>query len=472
MTPTSSSSFLLVGNHQTYSKESLQGEGAHLDCFEICHSQDAASAILAESQRALKAIFVSSGLEDPTAWLRILMHAHEKRAGVPLFLIREPKFSQEESVIRETGIQKILSGPTTLVTLLHEFDALAAQFNMKEALEKGRLNNDAIGSTTRAKDSDFAAVRADNFLSGSRGLFDVYIRLGPDKYVKIVQVGDKLELERVQSYLAKNVKHFYIRKEAQELYVRYCASLTQKIVTMNRLPVSFKVAQTLNLGHETLNLIESAGLTDSTLSQSLNFVSSVQTVLSQFNPKEDGVLGPFLSDVASYEHGSATAMIASLLIEGTDIQSNQAVNIVGMTALLHDIGLLGLPDSVKSEDPAQMTAEELSTFRKHPEIGAEKLRKVPRLPPAIAQAVAQHHMRRGGQGFPAGAAGMQINTVAEIVGISDEFVQALKRARSQTSFDPIKHMETSVFSGFSGTIVRNFQKQFILKASLNRGKQP
>ncbi|MDM7461223.1 MAG: response regulator [bacterium] len=86
-------------------------------------------------------------------------------------------------------------------------------------------------------------------------------------------------------------------------------------------------------------------------------------------------------------------------------------------ALLHDIGKIGVPDSILYK-PEPLTPEEWEIMRQHPVIGYRMCMKVDALRPA-APIVLHHHERWDGQGYPYGLAGEAIPLGARIFAIAD-----------------------------------------------------
>ena len=83
-------------------------------------------------------------------------------------------------------------------------------------------------------------------------------------------------------------------------------------------------------------------------------------------------------------------------------------------ALLHDIGMLSVPDSVL-EKPEALSSEEWVFMQRHPEVGASILKPLHLLGPSLA-CVLSHHERWDGSGYPEGLIGDAIPLAAQIVG--------------------------------------------------------
>ncbi|HXH21231.1 MAG TPA: HD-GYP domain-containing protein [Dehalococcoidia bacterium] len=88
-------------------------------------------------------------------------------------------------------------------------------------------------------------------------------------------------------------------------------------------------------------------------------------------------------------------------------------------ALLHDVGKIGVVDSILRK-PGKLTPEEWHFMRQHPEIGFKILREVPFLRGA-AEIVLAHHERWDGQGYPRGLREEEIPLGARIFAVVDTF---------------------------------------------------
>jgi putative nucleotidyltransferase with HDIG domain len=86
---------------------------------------------------------------------------------------------------------------------------------------------------------------------------------------------------------------------------------------------------------------------------------------------------------------------------------------------LHDIGKIGIPDSILRK-PGKLTSEEMEEMKSHPAKGVAILESYPALRP-ILSIVRSHHERWDGLGYPDGLAGDAIPLVARVVAVADAF---------------------------------------------------
>jgi putative nucleotidyltransferase with HDIG domain len=106
---------------------------------------------------------------------------------------------------------------------------------------------------------------------------------------------------------------------------------------------------------------------------------------------------------------------------------DDALDVLRLGALLHDIGKIGVPDDVLGK-PAALTPSEFELIRAHPVIGARILRSIPFLA-AHLPIVELHHERPDGTGYPYGLVGDAIPLAARIVHVADAY-DAMTSARA------------------------------------------
>jgi HD-GYP domain-containing protein (c-di-GMP phosphodiesterase class II) len=89
-------------------------------------------------------------------------------------------------------------------------------------------------------------------------------------------------------------------------------------------------------------------------------------------------------------------------------------------ALLHDVGMLRVPEDIKAKD-GQLEKEELQTMRSHPLFSYQIITGDLALSDEIAQIALQHHERWDGDGYPQSLKGDDINYLARITSIADAY---------------------------------------------------
>ena len=122
----------------------------------------------------------------------------------------------------------------------------------------------------------------------------------------------------------------------------------------------------------------------------------------------------------SETHGHSERVVTYSLRLGREYGlSNEELKSLEFGSLLHDIGKIGVPDSILRK-PAKLTEEEWVRMREHPLHGQQILRGIEFLQGA-SRVVAQHHEKWDGTGYPLGLRGEEIDINARIFAVADAF---------------------------------------------------
>jgi HD-GYP domain-containing protein (c-di-GMP phosphodiesterase class II) len=97
----------------------------------------------------------------------------------------------------------------------------------------------------------------------------------------------------------------------------------------------------------------------------------------------------------------------------------ERINTMRAAGLLHDIGKVGVPDSILNKK-SSLTGAEWNPIKQHPDLGVEILKHVIDLVNCLP-AIQHHHEHFNGQGYPAGLSGDKIPFEARILSIADSF---------------------------------------------------
>jgi cyclic di-GMP phosphodiesterase len=122
----------------------------------------------------------------------------------------------------------------------------------------------------------------------------------------------------------------------------------------------------------------------------------------------------------SETHGHSERVVTYSLRLGREYGLNsEQMKSLEFGSLLHDIGKIGVPDSILRK-PAKLTEEEWVRMREHPMHGQQILRGIEFLQGA-ARVVAQHHEKWDGTGYPLGLRNEEIDICARIFAVADAF---------------------------------------------------
>ncbi len=108
------------------------------------------------------------------------------------------------------------------------------------------------------------------------------------------------------------------------------------------------------------------------------------------------------------------------------ILSQDKIEGIRITALVHDIGKISVPAEILTK-PSKLNEMEFDLIKNHSKIGNDILKKID-FPWPLAEIVLQHHERMDGSGYPAGLSGKKILLEARILGVAD-VVEAMSSHR-------------------------------------------
>ncbi|HEY2587180.1 MAG TPA: HD domain-containing phosphohydrolase [Tepidisphaeraceae bacterium] len=123
-------------------------------------------------------------------------------------------------------------------------------------------------------------------------------------------------------------------------------------------------------------------------------------------------------DAYTCGHSERVALLSRHLAAQLGLPDAQVEQIY-MAGLLHDVGKIGVPESVLQK-PGRLTPEEFEVMKQHPQMGARILADVKQVK-ALIPGVLHHHERFDGKGYPAGLAGSAIPLMGRIIGLADSF---------------------------------------------------
>jgi HD-GYP domain-containing protein (c-di-GMP phosphodiesterase class II) len=140
------------------------------------------------------------------------------------------------------------------------------------------------------------------------------------------------------------------------------------------------------------------------------FLGAIETLVATVEAK----------DIYTYGHSARVSKLARGIAEGMGLSDDEQEKIK-TAGLLHDIGKIGIPESVLSK-PGRLTEEEWGYIRSHPQIGESIIRQMgtKRLA-GLCPYVRHHHERLDGSGYPDGLEGHAVPLGARILAVADAY---------------------------------------------------
>ena len=131
--------------------------------------------------------------------------------------------------------------------------------------------------------------------------------------------------------------------------------------------------------------------------------------------------------------GLGMAIRERLAASNGDYKSDPLVEQIRTAAILHDVGKIGIPDSILTK-PGRLTEEEFEIIKQHPQIAMGILGHVSFLEAELPM-ILHHHERYDGTGYPAGLVGTDIPLGARVIAVADAVEVMLARRSYKNPYD-------------------------------------
>src|SRR3954468_23099422 len=277
-------------------------------------------------------------------------------------------------------------------------------------LDHFKLVNDRHGHPT----GDAALVRMGQLLSASRREIDPVARTGGEEFAVILP-----ETDGQEGYVVAE----RLREAVEDAFIEEAIPLT----------MSIGVASYPNQGHEPDTLIAAADqalYAAKELGRNRTVVFSDEVSLIAPSPggkpdPEKAHLHTMISlaealdhrDTSTADHSQTVGRYCALIARELELDDAR-VDRLQVAGILHDIGKIGLPDSILAKRGPLSDAER-AQVRRHPEIGAEILRSEEFAD--IRGWIVAHHERPDGKGYPRGLRDDGIPLEPRILAVADAY---------------------------------------------------
>ena len=152
------------------------------------------------------------------------------------------------------------------------------------------------------------------------------------------------------------------------------------------------------------------------------FIGSIRMLAAAIDEKDPYTRG----------HSGRVAKYSTLIGQELGLSAEE-LDKLRISALLHDVGKIGVEDRVLKK-PGALTPEEFALMKQHTVKGANIMRPVSQLK-EVLPGIELHHEHIDGRGYPYGLSGAQIPLMARIIGVADTFDAMTTNRPYQTAMD-------------------------------------
>ncbi|WP_353892718.1 HD-GYP domain-containing protein [Proteinivorax hydrogeniformans] len=170
----------------------------------------------------------------------------------------------------------------------------------------------------------------------------------------------------------------------------------------------------------------------------MDLVRSISTIVMEQIYQTNNILGRLFSQdndhMYLYKHSLNVAILSGIIGKWLGLTKNEVRRLV-YSGLLHDIGKLQVPQSILNK-PGKLTDEEFFEIQKHCLFGYQTLKSKHNISGDVFTAIAQHHEREDGSGYPKGLMGSQIHIFAKILAVADVYDAMTSNKVYRRKFSP------------------------------------
>lgn len=357
-----------------------------------------------------------------------LLHYVKKNYSTPFVLMTGFSDLIEATEAFEIGSSGFLTKPFNKSNLIEVIDQISGKSVVDESERCISLKD---GSSTNYS---YVPVDIFQFINGSQFQCPIYIKLSEAKYVKIALEGQDLSHNKLVKYKEKGIDFLYLHKNDFKSFLNLNVRVTDAVVKSTNAHKDKK----LNFLKNTSELLIQFGFQKHV---DVNvFVSAQKNVQHMLSIACDqGHILKLLENWSSespnlFAHSLAVALISNLILHSRQWSSPTTLYKVTLAALIHDIGLVGMPKELLYRSESEMNKKELEIYKTHPLITTPEIELLD-LSHEIIQIKEHHHERANGKGFPRGLSKGEIHPCARVISISDEFC---KYYQGHPGFEHIK----------------------------------
>ncbi len=407
--------------------------------------------------------------------LQVLTYISKNMEGQTIFILLEDESllktdELSEEALQKKGVNDILVKPILnqeLTTLLESYQSLS---DVVSNLKK----KDGVSDEEEVKEADnkFTKVHIDKFYPSQAVLFDVFVRINDNRYVKILHSGDTFSQERINKYKnEKNIDHLYFKHKDRRKYIQYTNFLAKKLIDNKKVSSSSKVGLLSTVSEKYVEELFHNGVKTQVVDQAKEIASNVYKVVEDQKDLYQTLREFQELDPSQFTHSFVTSLYSSAIVKQFPWQSKMTIETIAMAAMFHDIGKTKLPKNFMDARPEDLTPEELELYYKHPELGVEIVGKNKLINNSVKQVILQHHECYNGTGFPHQLKGTQVSTLGNILCLVDDFVHIMIKTKKSPT-EALRYILTSQeqVSRYNSVIIENFIKVFVDPNTIQSGE--
>jgi HD-GYP domain-containing protein (c-di-GMP phosphodiesterase class II) len=249
--------------------------------------------------------------------------------------------------------------------------------------------------------------------------FDLFLSFGREM---ILYRSSRLPFtERSRSRLVENnVSKLFVPITAKQEYKKYIENNLTKIVEDPAIPEKRKAAIVYDSSKVLVkDILDNPSLSEN-IERSKNMVGNHVLYIMRGKEAFLNLLKIASFDYYLYTHSVNVCSFSIALAMYLGIKDKESLWLLGLGALLHDVGKSKISGRILNKS-APLNRAEFEIVKKHPSWGKEILNETDIIPDEAYYPIMQHHERFDGSGYPRGISGSEIHHYGRIIAVCDVF---------------------------------------------------
>jgi len=283
--------------------------------------------------------------------------------------------------------------------------------------------------------NDLIQVEIETFRHSTRDInFDVYLKLSDENVTHVFSRSTGLDYQRLAQYIQKGVRHLYVRKDDEALYLEFVKRPARAIFEDPKTTLEKRIATLLNMTEQNISeVFAQLHVQNETVENSKAVVRSYVNLMTQSPQSLATVLKLVSHGEYLYYHSIAVSIFSMFIARASGHFNQRTLEIVGLGGFLHDIGSTQLPKEIVCS-PQALTEEQWEEMKDHPKLGMKMLEGTKNISDEVRFIVYQHHEQPCAAGYPNGLNASSIYYPAKIVALADALSALISKRPFRTAY--------------------------------------